>query len=217
MTYISLLFLMLSSCNSDTTIKNFEGTVSFDIEYKDINTNLTKEYLLKTYGNKMTYYHSSGGYFKKFTYQNKEVQSRWYDTSDNLLYGHLNSMDTLFYYSPVNEGFEIQITESDIIENIAGHDCKKYTVIATPLEEKNLPKFRYEFFITTNIGIDTEPYKGFTEGGYSELLNKSGGLILKQVYYGQYYTRIRTANKVEQTSVKLDSMIKTEGLIKEKL
>ena len=149
----------------------------------------------------MVYSHSLNGYVQDFYCDKKKIQTRWFAGEENMLSMFNEDADTLYYYNPSKTDFNFLIEKTEIIEEIIGFDCRKYTVTLSPKKDINLPSFKYDFYITEEIRMDPELYANFNDGGYSQLMKQAPGLILKQAYYGPFYTKTRTATKVDRKSV----------------
>ena len=215
LTYILTLFLASSFVLLN--YQPFEGTISFQLKYSDIDERLPNDYLCSSSGDSMIYYQAKDGYFKKFYCHDDLIQRRWFNSQDNALHMINESDDTLYFYFASETDYNSKVERSNIIENILGHPCRKFTVTLESKEEKNLPTVVYDYYITTDLKIDSEPFKNYKEGGYSEIISETPGLILKQIYYGPYYTRTQEAVSLEQMDIKLDQHKPTRKLIKKRI
>lgn len=213
--YIITVILTFSFIAIDD--KAFEGTVSFKLEYSEIDERLPNDYLCSSSGDSMIYYHGKNGYFQKFYCQDKLIQRRWFTSLDNSLHMLNESDDTLYYYFANETDYNSVLEKTNITEDILGHSCQKYTVTLKPKDGKEFPEMVYDYYITTDLKIDKDPFQNFHDGGYSDLISETPGLILKQTYYGPYYTRTRIAVELTRKKVVLEKHEPTRKLIKKKI
>lgn len=195
----------------------FEGTVSFKLEYSEVNLRLPNDYVCSSSGDSMIYYHGKNGYFQKFYCKDQLIQQRWFKSQDNSLQMLIEPDDTLYHYFANETDFYSTLEKTSITQDILGHSCQKYTVTLKPKGGKDLPEIIYDYYITTDLEIDPEPFQNFLEGGYSELISEIPGLILKQTYYGPYYTRTRTAVKLNREKINIEKLEPTRKLIMKKI
>lgn len=213
--YISTLLISLSFAfiNDDP----FVGVVSFKLIYTDLDVRLPEDYVCSSSGDSMIYYYSPRGFFKKYYCNDHLIQRRWFNSHDNSLNMLTESDDTLNFYFANETDFSSKIQKTDITERILGHTCQKFIVTLEPKENKNLPIVISDYYITTDLEIDTKPFENYLDGGYSELLSEMPGLILKQTDYGPYYTMTRIAVDLRQEKVNIRRYMPTRKLIKKKL
>lgn len=197
--------------------KTFEGLVFFKLEYSNIHERLPNDYLCSMSGDSMTYHHSDEGYLQEFYCREELIQRRWFDSKDNSLSMLNESDDTLFYYYAHETDFTAKLVKTETIETIIGYDCTKFTLTLIPKDGIDLPIANYDFFITNDLTINPEPFNRYTEGGFSQLMSELPGLILKQTYYGPYYTKTRTAVTLKRKKVNLEKHKPTRILIKKRI
>ena len=61
----------------------------------------------------------------------------------------------------------------------------------------------YEYFVSKDYKIDSKIYKNFVDGGYNEVFKIQNGLILKQIYYGPYYTQTKEVKEILEGKTKV--------------
>ncbi len=211
------LILLFSSVLTKHQERYFEGVIHFEMAYSNIHEGLSEDFVKSYSGDRMTYFHDiSEGYFEQYYHSNNLVNTRWYEYETNKLSMIVAGNDTLFHYQANETSYSHAIQETNEREIICGYSCKKYVVTLTPYNPNDYP-ISYEYYVATDLLVNHKLFEGFIDGGYYDVLQRSSGIILKLVYHGPYYTKIRTATNIQRTKVKLRKLIPKDNFIPHKI
>ena len=209
--YIIIIVSLFSFCLNENN-KVFEGVISFDLSYTDIDEKVLMQTICALSGDSVSSYHNSKGDLQLSYCKGEIVSTSWFDSGENKLYFHPESMDTLFFYSSSISDFNAYIEKTNEFENILEYKCQKFIVTLIPRSGRVNDTIRYEYFIAKDLKIDFNTYKNFKEGGYNELLSMMPGISLKQIFYGKFYTRTKKATRIEKRSINLNDYKTKEKL-----
>lgn len=211
----TLLLLLIVVCSSYTLEdKNglFEGTIEYTVTYEGQDEK-GQSHLCSMYGDKMVHQVSPAGYLQSMYCDKELVQRRWFKSDSNLLFmDELN--DTLLWYNASETNYTAIVEVSGEFTAVEGYRCQEVHVELKPIQGNANPPLKYVYYIADDLHVDPASYKDFKDGGYSDILARYPGTILKQIYYSPYYTRIRTATKIKSKSVNLEKLIPDQSFVR---
>lgn len=205
-----LVFETTFSADDDNS---FEGVITYQVEYSDVDERLPLEYLCSTRGDSMVSFMNEHGYISEFYCNQQIVQRRWYERDISSIFMQNQRDDTLYYYLANDPDLNIKIEKTNIFEDIIGYKCQKFLVTSYFYEDGDTTALEYECFITTDLNIDPKIYENYLEGGFSEILSEVPGVILKESFFGPFYTFTNRAIKIERTNVNINDHLPKKDMI----
>ena len=194
---LALLILAIYSKNIfSQSKKDFEGTITYKIEY------FTKDGILITDRKKRTLGDTSITYIKKGNYAQEYPHSRVnkviYISDKNDYYTMFNRYDTIFVSNYLIPSAPIKsFAKTDTSIDVLGYSCKGYKVQTS---ESTLL-----FFYTESLYINPIYFKNHKESGYDHYSADTKSIYLKLLISNENFDVVFTAVKISQE--KIDSKI----------
>ncbi|OUS00725.1 hypothetical protein A9Q86_08165 [Flavobacteriales bacterium 33_180_T64] len=163
------LFLIVFLIATALYSQDFEGVVTYKVEYPKNNSSLTEQELKKELGTAVTTYFKNG-FYKEHT-NSKFMSYQLFRHTDSLIYYKNDSKsDTLLFYradTKTGEEFSYEIEKKT--DTILGYICDKLSI-----KDKYGTK---TYYYSSKLSLDPNYYKSFT------ISNKDKVVMLMQAIY----------------------------------